>query len=158
MIIIWRSKHVGVILNVLVCDIWINVLLQASALVGPLYIVISNYFYYTENNWSHDGVVAIRTRLQAWQPRNCGSIPGRCTSFLFAETPESALGTSQPPSQGALEALNPGVNYLHKKLTIHLYLAPRLRMNVAVLPDPLTSSCRVLETCHILPLIRIFTQ
>jgi hypothetical protein len=36
--IIWWSKHVGVILNVLVCDIWINVLLQTSALVGPLYI------------------------------------------------------------------------------------------------------------------------
>jgi hypothetical protein len=33
--IIWWSKHVGVILNVLVCDIWINVLLQTSALVGP---------------------------------------------------------------------------------------------------------------------------
>jgi hypothetical protein len=39
MMIIWWSKHVGVILNVLVCDIWINVLLQTSALVGPLYIV-----------------------------------------------------------------------------------------------------------------------
>jgi hypothetical protein len=39
MMIIWWSKHVGVILNVLVCDIWINVLLQTSALVGPSYIV-----------------------------------------------------------------------------------------------------------------------
>jgi hypothetical protein len=28
-----------VILSVLVCDIWINVLLQRSALVGPLYII-----------------------------------------------------------------------------------------------------------------------
>jgi hypothetical protein len=37
--IFWWSKHVGVILNVLVCDIWINVLLQTSALVEPLYIV-----------------------------------------------------------------------------------------------------------------------
>jgi hypothetical protein len=39
MMIIWWSKHVGVILNVLVCDIWINVLIQTSALVWPLYIV-----------------------------------------------------------------------------------------------------------------------
>jgi hypothetical protein len=39
MMIIWWSKHVGVILSVLVCDIFINVLLQTSALVGPLYIV-----------------------------------------------------------------------------------------------------------------------
>jgi hypothetical protein len=39
MIIIWWSKPVGVILNILVCDIWINVLMQTSALVGPLYIV-----------------------------------------------------------------------------------------------------------------------
>jgi hypothetical protein len=38
MIIIWWSKHVGVILSVLMCDIWINVLLQTSALVGPLHI------------------------------------------------------------------------------------------------------------------------
>jgi hypothetical protein len=39
MIIIWWSKH-GVILSVLVCDILINVLLQTSALVGPLYIIL----------------------------------------------------------------------------------------------------------------------
>jgi hypothetical protein len=37
--IIWWSKYVGVILSVLVCDILINVLLQTSALVGPLYTV-----------------------------------------------------------------------------------------------------------------------
>jgi hypothetical protein len=36
----WWSKHVGVILSVLTCDIWINVLLQTSALVGPLHIVL----------------------------------------------------------------------------------------------------------------------
>jgi hypothetical protein len=35
----WWSKHVGVILSVLMCDIWINVLLHTSALVGPLHIV-----------------------------------------------------------------------------------------------------------------------
>jgi hypothetical protein len=38
----WWSKHVGVILsvlNVLMCDIWINVLLHTSAFVGPLHIV-----------------------------------------------------------------------------------------------------------------------
>jgi hypothetical protein len=39
MMIIWWSKHVGVILSVLVCDIWINVFSQTDALVGPLYIV-----------------------------------------------------------------------------------------------------------------------
>jgi hypothetical protein len=37
MLIIWWSKYVGVILNVLVCDVWINVSIQTSALVGPLY-------------------------------------------------------------------------------------------------------------------------
>jgi hypothetical protein len=40
MMMIWWSKHVGVILSVLMCDIWIKVLLQTSALVGPLYIVL----------------------------------------------------------------------------------------------------------------------
>jgi hypothetical protein len=39
MMISWWSKHVGVILSVLMCDIWINVLLHTSALVGQLYIV-----------------------------------------------------------------------------------------------------------------------
>jgi hypothetical protein len=38
--IIWWSKHVGVILRVLVCDMWIIVLLQTSTLVGPLYIIL----------------------------------------------------------------------------------------------------------------------
>jgi hypothetical protein len=56
MMIIWWSKRVVVILSVLVCEIWINVLLQTSALVGPLYIVIWNarwnseiYFYCFES-------------------------------------------------------------------------------------------------------------
>jgi hypothetical protein len=39
MMIIWWSKHIGVILSVLMCDSWINVLLHTSALVGPLHIV-----------------------------------------------------------------------------------------------------------------------
>jgi hypothetical protein len=39
MMISWWSKHVGVILSVLMCDIRINVLLQTSALDGTLYIV-----------------------------------------------------------------------------------------------------------------------
>jgi hypothetical protein len=43
MMIIWWSKHVGVILSVLVCDILINVLLQTSALGGPLYIVTKQF-------------------------------------------------------------------------------------------------------------------
>jgi hypothetical protein len=45
--IIWWSKHVGANLNVLVCDIWINILLQTRALVGPLnksYINFSGNF------------------------------------------------------------------------------------------------------------------
>jgi hypothetical protein len=39
MMISWWSKHVGVILIILMCEIWISVLLQTSALVGPLHIV-----------------------------------------------------------------------------------------------------------------------
>jgi hypothetical protein len=48
--IIWWSKHVGVILSVLMCDIWINVLLQTSALVGPLYVVPGYTFYCINKN------------------------------------------------------------------------------------------------------------
>jgi hypothetical protein len=39
MMISWWSKHVGMVLSILVCDIWINVLLYTSALVGPLHTV-----------------------------------------------------------------------------------------------------------------------
>jgi hypothetical protein len=42
MMISWWSKYVGVILNVLMCDIWINVLLQTSALVGPLPVIATS--------------------------------------------------------------------------------------------------------------------
>jgi hypothetical protein len=49
MISCW-SKHVGVVLGVIVCDIWINVLLYTSALVGPLYIVNWNARWNSENN------------------------------------------------------------------------------------------------------------
>jgi hypothetical protein len=49
MIIRW-SKHVGVILSVLVCDILINVLLQTGALVGPLYVVKWNARWNGEKN------------------------------------------------------------------------------------------------------------
>jgi hypothetical protein len=44
MMIIWWSKHVRVILSISMCDIWINVLLQTSALVGPLHTVIWHDF------------------------------------------------------------------------------------------------------------------
>jgi hypothetical protein len=57
----------GVILSVLMCDIWINVLLQTSALVGPLHIV----------NWNAQWNSEIKTvyfetqklPLQNWWPR-----------------------------------------------------------------------------------------
>jgi hypothetical protein len=49
MMISWWSKHVGVILSVLMCDIWIIVLLQTSALVGPLHIVNWNARWNSEN-------------------------------------------------------------------------------------------------------------
>jgi uncharacterized membrane protein YqaE (UPF0057 family) len=39
MMISWWLTHAGVILSVLMCDIWINVLLQTSALVGLLHVV-----------------------------------------------------------------------------------------------------------------------
>jgi hypothetical protein len=45
MMISWWSKYVGVILSVLICDIWINVLLQTSVLVGPLHIGNFNTVY-----------------------------------------------------------------------------------------------------------------
>jgi hypothetical protein len=58
----WLSKHVGVILSVLMCDIWINVLLQTGALVGPLHIVnwnakwnseMRNVCYYKVSEYAH---------------------------------------------------------------------------------------------------------
>jgi hypothetical protein len=51
MIISWWSKHVGVILSVLMCDVWINVLLQTSALVGSLHIVNWNARWNREILW-----------------------------------------------------------------------------------------------------------
>jgi hypothetical protein len=45
MMISWWSKHVGMILSVLMCDIWINILLQTSALVGQLHVVKSTTVY-----------------------------------------------------------------------------------------------------------------
>jgi hypothetical protein len=50
MMISWWSKHVGVILSVLMCDFWINVLLQTSALVGQLHIVNWNARWNSEIN------------------------------------------------------------------------------------------------------------
>jgi hypothetical protein len=52
MMIIWLLKHVGVILSVLVRDIWINVLLQTSALFGPLYILKWNAQWNSEKLFS----------------------------------------------------------------------------------------------------------
>jgi hypothetical protein len=47
-------ETVGVILSVLMCDIWINVLLQTSALVGPVYIVSWNARWNSETlNYSY---------------------------------------------------------------------------------------------------------
>jgi hypothetical protein len=66
MMISWWSKYVGVILSVLMCDIWINVLLLASALVGPLHIVNWNARWNSEINRLivYDAVVSGRKLLK----------------------------------------------------------------------------------------------
>jgi hypothetical protein len=91
----WRSKHVGVILSVLVCDIWINFLIQTSALVGPLYIVNWNARWNSEKHvtrlslvtsWTYigGGEVQLQSFLTSalsgreWSPSYPGRfIPGR---------------------------------------------------------------------------------
>jgi hypothetical protein len=52
MMISWWSKHVGVILSVLMCDIWISVSLHTSSLVGPLHIVNLNARWNSEIGYS----------------------------------------------------------------------------------------------------------
>jgi hypothetical protein len=63
--IIWWSKHAGVILNVLVYDIWINVLIQTSALVGPLHIVL-NYKFKWISGPIHDGSSRMTSSVGMW--------------------------------------------------------------------------------------------
>jgi hypothetical protein len=67
----WWSKHVGMILSVLMCDIWINVLLHTSSLVGPLHIVpfvrfgISSFFkisYMTKGIYFKDTIPTATTK------------------------------------------------------------------------------------------------
>jgi hypothetical protein len=60
MMIIWSSKHVGVILSLLVCDSWINAVLQTSALVGPLYTVSGVYIPEYRNGENQTYIVYIR--------------------------------------------------------------------------------------------------
>jgi hypothetical protein len=75
MMIIWWSKHVGVILSVLVCDIWISVSLQTSALVGPLYIVASNVCGSSVWNFLHITLLAhwvLRMHLVFW--KSCATL------------------------------------------------------------------------------------
>jgi hypothetical protein len=58
MMISWWSKHVGVVLSVLIYDIWINVLFKKSALVGKLHKVA--YFFEILPNVSIDTINTVR--------------------------------------------------------------------------------------------------
>jgi hypothetical protein len=89
--ITWWSKHVGVILSILVCDIWINVLLQTSALVGPLYIenLINLKRYILHNRtlkWVF-GTSTVITKAFYWgqllNKRCTGTGTGTCAATTF---------------------------------------------------------------------------
>jgi hypothetical protein len=83
MMIIWWSKHVGVILSVLMCDIWINVLLQTSALVGQLYIVNWNARWNSEISFA---IVCISINKINISLNSCSFVYSRLVSFSY-ETP-----------------------------------------------------------------------
>jgi hypothetical protein len=92
MMIIWWSKHVGVILSVLVCDIWIDILLQTSALVGPLYIVNWNARWNSERHkWllsvARLGALCVTFELRCGAPNvtsveKCSAGNEKCVSFM----------------------------------------------------------------------------
>jgi hypothetical protein len=100
MMISWWSKHVGMILSVLMFDIWINVLLQTSALIGPLHIVNWNARW---NNEKRDYCfkktyliikIIVCTCYLLQRDRNVSYTPLH-TSFLDLQTPPPP----PPPSE-----------------------------------------------------------
>jgi hypothetical protein len=115
----WWSKHIGVILSVLICDIWTTVLLHTSALVGPLHIV----------NWNARWNSEIQTGLL----RNQASILDKNIVLLFSKafwSPE-AHPSSYPNLQ---EALNPDTYDRGAKNYTYLYLLLMSRIYGAMHP------------------------
>jgi hypothetical protein len=77
MMINWWSKHVGVILSVLMCDIWIKLLLQTSALVEPLQVVSAQLFTWFYKLHTH----AVDSRVQGTD-LNCWGVNILLTFFV----------------------------------------------------------------------------
>jgi hypothetical protein len=110
MMISWWSEHVGVILSVLMCDIWINVLLQTSALVGPLHVrKLVVYFHWLILRYNRvvyhlhnlllfnchvekpEWLIDMVTNIGATQNRNSLSIPGKDNGFFSSKTHANRL-------------------------------------------------------------------
>jgi hypothetical protein len=66
--------------------------------------------------------------LQAGQPRDLSSSPGRSKIFLLSKWSRPTLGPTEPSIQWVLGALSPGVKRRDVKLTTHLQLVPRSRL------------------------------
>jgi hypothetical protein len=100
----WWSKHVGVILSVLMCDIWINVLLHTSALVGPLHIITK---LFTANVSVADLRVMLPSliRYLTFRPHGAtapsGVGPPHCRGFMITLS-HHTLGEWSAPSQRPL--------------------------------------------------------
>jgi hypothetical protein len=119
--IIWWSKHIRVILSVLVCDIWINVLLQTSTLVGPLYIANWNA------RWNSQKLIMALINISPPVCRLRWDLEDRRVRSLFPP-----LGSHIFPFYGPYEALLAAFPVRESgegvTLTTHLHIVPRLRM------------------------------
>jgi hypothetical protein len=135
MMISWWLKHFGVILSVLMCDIWINVLLQTSALVGPLHIEV----YRTSENrygWmlTQFGRIDLSSRIDwhSWkccypwktEPNTDELRHGHLMSSLFSSSYD--VHTDRPPCKRSVTTScntarlhKQGSSYLHHRWSLN---------------------------------------
>jgi hypothetical protein len=91
--------------------------------------------------------VVILTRLYGTEPRNRGSTPETCSICCFS--PQHPVGLRSQTFSMCTGGLFPqGQSGRIVNLTIHLHLAPRLRISEALLPLPHMPSLRGILIYH----------
>jgi hypothetical protein len=78
-------------------------------------------------------------RLRAGQPRNCGSIPGKCETVFFTAS-RPALGLTQHPVQWIPEVFSSGINRAGHETGQNVHQVKSLKMRGALSTFPHTSS------------------
>jgi hypothetical protein len=136
MMISWWTKHAGVILRVLMCDIWINVVLKTSELVGSFHIIFD--LTSEKSKFQHDITYAPNVAISIHHlPKKNPAGTQECKDFknkgswIFLDTPADVLSNNTAISSSSSHRCTTSCNTLLDTRNCHFTGHINCSMSVA---------------------------